>query len=50
MNKFDLILKLKGAHDHTNSQAAKVVDHFFGAMTAALANGNRIEIRGLCTI
>ena len=49
MNKLELIQKLIKSHDITKSQAAKVVDHFFDQMAGALANGDRVEIRGLCS-
>ncbi len=49
MNKLDLIQKLHKSQDLPKSQAATVVDLFFNEMTTALANGDRIEIRGLCS-
>jgi integration host factor subunit beta len=50
MNKLELILKLKNAHDMTRSEATKIVDLFFDEMTTALAKGDRVEIRGLCSM
>ena len=49
MNKLELIQALKDATDLTKPQAAGVVDIFFNEMAAALANGDRVEIRGLCS-
>jgi integration host factor subunit beta len=49
MNKLDLIQALKDATDLSVSEAVAVVDIFFNGMAAALANGDRVEIRGLCS-
>ena len=49
MNKLELIQALKDATDLTKPQAAAVVDIFFNEMGAALAKGERVEIRGLCS-
>ncbi|WP_419656555.1 Hup: DNA-binding protein, histone family [Desulfosarcina variabilis str. Montpellier] len=49
MNKLELIQALKYATDLSNSEAAAVVDLFFNRMADALAKGNRVEIRGLCS-
>lgn len=49
MNKADLIEALRNEADLTISQAEAVVDIFFNKMTDALANGDRVEIRGLCS-
>ena len=49
MNKVDLITKLAEKTDLPKSQSKKVVDLFFQALTDGLANGGRIEVRGLCT-
>jgi len=49
MNKADLITALKNETDLTKSEAESVVDLFFNQMTNALANGDRAEIRGLCS-
>ena len=49
MNKLELIQKVKDANGLTKTEAAGVVDLFFGEMEKALANGDRVEIRGLCT-
>ena len=49
MNKLDLIAALKNKTDITKSEAAKIVDLFFNEMANALAKGDRVEIRGLCS-
>jgi integration host factor subunit beta len=46
MVKSDLIEKLKHRTDLSRNQAEKVVNIFFDAIGAALANGDRAEIRG----
>jgi len=49
MNKLDLIATLKNETELTKSEAAAVVDLFFNEMANALADGDRVEIRGLCS-
>ena len=49
MNKLELIQALKDASDLSKPEAAAVVDIFFNEMAAALAKGDRVEIRGLCS-
>ncbi len=49
MNIPDLIKELRNKADLTKSEAKKVVDLFFDEITSALANGDRVEIRGLCS-
>ena len=49
MNKFELIQALKDATNLTKPQAAAVVDLFFNGIADELANGGRVEIRGLCS-
>ena len=49
MNKLELIKNLKKACQLSQDEAATVVDLFFGKMSEALANGERVEIRGLCS-
>jgi integration host factor subunit beta len=49
MNKLDLVEALKKETGITNFEAKKVVDLFFDEMAKALANGDRVEIRGLCS-
>ena len=49
MNKLDLIAAFKNETQLTKSEATAVVDLFFDEMNAALAKGDRVEIRGLCS-
>ncbi len=49
MNKLDLIETLKTEAGLTKSEAMAVVNLFFDEMTKAIANGDRVEIRGLCS-
>ena len=49
MNKVQLIQALKNATNLSRSKAASVVDIFFNEMAEALANGDRVEIRGFCS-
>jgi integration host factor subunit beta len=49
MNKLDLTVVLKNEAGLTKSEAAAVVDLFFNEMANALAEGDRVEIRGLCS-
>jgi integration host factor subunit beta len=50
MNKSDLIEALKEEADLTRAKATEVVSLMFDKMTDALANGDRVEIRGFCSI
>jgi integration host factor subunit beta len=50
MNKLELNQALKQAANLSKSEATAVVDIFFNGMTNALAKGDRVEIRGLCSI
>jgi len=49
MNKLDLIAAFKNETQLTKLEATAVIDLFFNEMTAALAKGDRVEIRGLCS-
>jgi len=49
MNKLELISALKNEADISKSEAAKVVQIFFEYMANAMARGERVEIRGLCS-
>ena len=49
MNKLDLIEALKTEAGLTKNEAAAVVNLFFDEMSNAMANGDRVEIRGLCS-
>jgi len=49
MNKLELISALKNEANISKSEAAKVVQIFFDNMAEAMARGERVEIRGLCS-
>jgi integration host factor subunit beta len=49
MNKPDLIQSLKDSNHMSKSEAETVINLFFDKMAEALAQGNRVEIRGLCS-
>ena len=49
MNKLELIETLKTETGLTKDVAGKIVNLFFDEMADALAKGNRVEIRGLCS-
>ncbi|TWI77265.1 integration host factor subunit beta [Desulfobotulus alkaliphilus] len=49
MNKLELIATLKNEANISKAEAAEVVQIFFDSMTEALARGERVEIRGLCS-
>ena len=49
MNKLELINILRQKAKLSKAEAAKVVEVFFEGMANALANGKRVEIRGLCS-
>jgi integration host factor subunit beta len=49
MNKLELINTLKNESRISKKEAATVVDIFFGKISEALAEGDRVEIRGLCS-
>jgi len=49
MNKLGLIEELRKKADLTKNEARKVVDLFFDEISNALANGDRVEVRGFCS-
>jgi integration host factor subunit beta len=49
MNKLELIDMLKNECRLSKKEAAALVDLFFDRMSEALAKGERVEIRGLCS-
>ena len=49
MNKLELISVLRQEMDLSKPDAAKIVDLFFDNMADVLADGDRVEIRGLCS-
>ena len=50
MNKADLVEALRKETGVSGTKAEAVVEVFFGEMSKALAMGDRVEIRGFCTI
>ena len=49
LNKLDLIQALKDSNNLYRSEAEKIVTLFFDQMAEALTQGDRVEIRGLCS-
>ena len=49
MIKLELIAMLKNECRISRKEAAMVTDLFFDSMSEALAKGDRVEIRGLCS-
>ena len=49
MNKLELIDALRKESNITKEDSARVVQIFFDSMSDALAEGDRVEIRGLCS-
>lgn len=49
MNKLELISAIKDKANISKAEAARVVQIFFDSMADAMAKGDRIEIRGLCS-
>ena len=49
MNKLELIDTLKNECQISKREAAAIVDVFFDQISTALAKGDRVEIRGLCS-
>ena len=49
MNKIDLIQSLKDSNHLSKSEVETVFNLFFDKMADALAHGERVEIRGLCS-
>lgn len=49
MNKLELIEALKNENGLKKNEAAEVVRIFFDEMAGAIAKGERVEIRGLCS-
>ena len=50
MNKLELIRALKDSNGLSKAEAGSIVNIFFNAISDALINGDRVEIRGLCSI
>ena len=49
MNKLELIERLKQGTGLKKNEAMIIVNLFFEEMADAMANGDRVEIRGLCS-
>ena len=49
MNKIDLIQALKDSSNLSKSEAETIINLFFDKIADALAHGERVEIRGLCS-
>jgi integration host factor subunit beta len=49
MNKLELISALKREANISKAEAARVIQLLFDYMADALARGERVEIRGLCS-
>jgi integration host factor subunit beta len=49
MNKLELISALKDQAGISKTEAARVVQIFFDSMAESMAQGSRVEIRGLCS-
>ena len=49
MNKLELINTLRFEAEVTKSEAAAVAELFFNKIANALTDGDRVEIRGLCS-
>ena len=49
MNKLELVKTLRDECRISKKEAATIVDLFFDKISSALAEGDRVEIRGLCS-
>ena len=49
MNKLELVEALRKETELNKSETKVIVDMFFDEMSNALAKGDRVEIRGLCS-
>ncbi len=49
MNKLELISTLKERANLTKGEAAEVIKLFFDSLAESFVNGERVEIRGLCS-
>ena len=49
MNKLELIDTMKDECQISKKETAAIVDLFFDQISTALASGDRVEIRGLCS-
>ncbi len=49
MNKLELITALKREGNISKAEASSIIQIFFGSIAEAMKNGDRVEIRGLCS-
>jgi integration host factor subunit beta len=49
MNKLELIDTLRNEGQISKKEAATIINLFFGKISETLAEGDRVEIRGLCS-
>ncbi|RLB88804.1 MAG: integration host factor subunit beta [Deltaproteobacteria bacterium] len=49
MNKLELISTLKERANLTKAEAAEVIRLFFDSLAESFVEGDRVEIRGLCS-
>ena len=49
MNKLELVKTLRDKCRISKKEAATIVDIFFDKISTALAEGDRVEVRGLCS-
>ncbi len=49
MNKLELISTLKDRANLTKAEAAEIIKIFFDSLAESFINGERVEIRGLCS-
>ena len=49
MNKMELVRALRNEAHISKADAAKVIEIFFDYISDAMAKGERVEIRGLCS-
>jgi integration host factor subunit beta len=49
MSKIDLVQALKDSNSLSKSEAEKIVHLFLDEVAEALTQGDRVEIRGLCS-
>jgi integration host factor subunit beta len=50
VNKLELIAELQKTDGLSKSHATRIVELFFDEISRALSKGDRVEIRGLCSI
>ncbi len=50
MNKLELISTLKEKANLTKAEAAEVIKLFFDSLAESFIKGERVEIRGLCSL